>query len=171
MEGNYWSSVKFAIVLVVLGGIGFASASVLAARIKEQTRVGGAQFSTNLEADLARVADPAHGLPEEKKRESFRMFRRIVAEWKPFAAELAPFFLALRGEGFPKSPVGFEIAFSFSQFVSATGAHSVEIGQGLDQSLRVSLRGYLRHLTSSWRTGCAGLWRVSPRGHSSIFPE
>ena len=95
--------VKFAIVLVVLGGIGFASASVLAARIKEQTRVGGAQFWAKLEADLARVADPAHGMPEEKKKRILSDVRRVVAEWKPFAAELAPFFLALRGEA-PQNP-------------------------------------------------------------------
>ena len=47
--------VKFAIVLVVLGGIGVASASVVAARIKEQSRVGGAEFWSKLEANLARA--------------------------------------------------------------------------------------------------------------------
>jgi hypothetical protein len=90
--------VKFAIVLVVLGGIGVASASVVAAKIKEQTRMGGAQFWAKLESDLARVADPAHDLSEQKKRKILSDIRTIVDHWKPFAAELAPFFLALRGE-------------------------------------------------------------------------
>jgi hypothetical protein len=89
---------KFAIVLVVLGGIGVASASVVAAKIKEQTRMGGAQFWAKLESDLARVADPAHDLSEQKRKKILSDLRTIVDHWKPFAAELAPFFLALRGE-------------------------------------------------------------------------
>jgi hypothetical protein len=96
--------VKFAIVLLVLSGIGVASASVVTAKIKEQTRMGGAQFWAKLESDLARAADPAHDLPEQKKKKILSDLRAIVDHWKPFAAELAPVFLALRGEN-SKNPL------------------------------------------------------------------
>jgi hypothetical protein len=86
--------VKFAVVIVVLAGAGLVSASI----VKEQSRVGGKQFWTKLEAAVAHAADPADDLPEAKKNKLLSDLRVIVGRWKPFAAELAPFLLALRGE-------------------------------------------------------------------------
>jgi hypothetical protein len=98
--GRVWEFVvKLAIVIVVVAAAGLVSARI----IKEQSRIGGMQFWTKVEAAVARAADPAEDLPEAKKKKLLSDLRVIVDRWKPFAAVLAPLLLALRGES-PQNP-------------------------------------------------------------------
>jgi hypothetical protein len=62
------------------------------AKMQQYTKVGGAQFWTKVEGELERAADPAHDMPQEKKRKLLSQIHVLVERWRPFMAEIAPLF-------------------------------------------------------------------------------
>jgi hypothetical protein len=62
------------------------------AKMRQYTKVGGAQFWTKVEGELERAADPAHDMSPEKQRKLLSQIHILVERWRPFVAEVAPLF-------------------------------------------------------------------------------
>jgi hypothetical protein len=97
-------ALKAAIVIGLIAGTAVISAALLLpkieriivnaqARVQQLTKVGGHEFWTKAERELARAAEPASDLTPEQRRRILSQINVIVERWRPFVAEIAPLFV------------------------------------------------------------------------------
>jgi hypothetical protein len=111
-------ALKAAIVIGLIAGTAVISAALLLpkieriivnaqARVQQLTKVGGHEFWTRAERELARAAEPTSDLTPEQKRRILSQINVIVERWRPFVAEIAPLFVDFqRPTAHPTSPEG-----------------------------------------------------------------
>ena len=87
-------AIKTGVVALFIGAALTISAAIVGSEIEQainnvkSVKIGGAQFSNNMEAELDRLASPVNDLPEVKKQKLLADIRAIAVKWHPFVAEI-----------------------------------------------------------------------------------
>jgi len=108
-------TLKALIAISLIAGASLLSAALLTSRIerlventeakmRQYTKVGGAQFWAKVQGELERAADPAHDIPPEQKRKLLSQIHVLVERWRPFMAEIAPLFADFQRPGSAVGP-------------------------------------------------------------------
>jgi hypothetical protein len=83
---------KVVVVLVaVIVGANLVSQKIRA--VTSQTRIGGSQFWSNVEMQLAKAADPKSDLSADRKQKILSQIHTLVERWRPFFREASFLFV------------------------------------------------------------------------------
>lgn len=87
-------AIKTGIVVVAVIAIFVGSGLVIASQVDqtiarvESIKIGGSQFWTSVDHEIAKMASSSSDLPEDKKQKLLAEIRAIGAKWRPFLIEI-----------------------------------------------------------------------------------